>query len=86
MKPVEFPEQNMVFVANGCEDLPGCRLKNEKFGTSEVISCWELEEKDIRLVLDQIASGETPKIYLSCMGGQPPVWLYCGSPFVKVGE
>lgn len=86
MKPVEFPEQNTVFVASGCEDLPGCKLKNEKFGTSEVISCWELEKEDIKLILKQITDGETPKIYLSCLGGQPPVWLHCGSPFVKESE
>lgn len=86
MKPVEFPEQNAVFVANGCENLPGCKLENKKFGTSEVISCWELEEEDIKLILEQIAGGEIPRIYLSCLGGQLPVWLHCGSPFVKESE
>lgn len=64
MKPVEFPEQNTVFTADGCENLPAYKCGNEKHGTSEVISCWELEENDIKLLLNQIAGGEVPKIYL----------------------
>lgn len=86
MKPVDFQERNTVFVANGCENLPACKLENEKFGTSEVISCWEFDEEDVKLLTEQLAKGETPRIYLSVLGGQPPVWLHCGSPFVKEGE
>lgn len=38
MYPVEFPEQNSVFVADGCDDLPACKQYNEQFATDEVIS------------------------------------------------
>lgn len=33
MYPVEFPEQNSVFVAEGCDDLPACKQYNEQFAT-----------------------------------------------------
>ena len=39
MMPVRFPEQNCIYKAEGCEDLPVCRQINEQFGVAEHISC-----------------------------------------------
>lgn len=76
MQPIPFPEQNSVHVAEGCVDLPTYRDKNEQFGTDEVISLWELSNEDIVEMLKQIKAGVRPSIYLSVIGGQPPVSLF----------
>lgn len=75
MKPIEFPEQNCMHVANNCMDLPTCRQHNEQFKTEEVTSLWELSDEDCVEVLKQIKRGIRPAIYLSVIGGQPPVSL-----------
>lgn len=77
MKPVRFPEQNCIYKAEGCEDLPVCRQINEQFGVAEYISCWQLTDQDLALILQQMKAGQRPAIYLSVVSGQPPVvmWL-----------
>ncbi len=42
----------------------------------EVISCWELSDEEIVLMLKQIQAGQRPAIFLSVIGGQPPVALW----------
>ena len=76
MSPVDFPERNAVFVAGGCDNLPACKQYNEQFGTDEIISCWELSDKDCADILKQIKAGNRPAVYLSVIGGQPPVSLW----------
>lgn len=76
MNPVSFPEQNSVFVAEGCKNLPAMKCKNEKFGTDEVISCWTFSDEELVQILKDIKDGKIPCIHLSVIGGQPPVSLY----------
>lgn len=76
MNPVDFPERNAVFVAGGCDNLPACKLHNEQFSADEIISCWELSDKDCVEILKQIKVGKRPAVYLSVIDGQPPVSLW----------
>lgn len=76
MYAVEFPEQNSVFVADGCIDLPTCKQYNEQFQTDEVISCWEFSDEEIVQILNDVKEGKRPQIFLSVVGGQPPVSLF----------
>ena len=76
MSPVEFPEQNSVFVADGCDDLPACNQYNEQFMTDEVISLWQLSDDDLVSILKQLKAGIRPAIHLSVIGGQPPVSMW----------
>ena len=74
MYPVEFPEQNSVFVADGCDDLPACKQYNEQFLTDEVISLWRFSDDDLADILKQIKAGIRPAIHLDVIVGQPE---YC---------
>lgn len=76
MQPVSFPEQNCVYVADKCLPLPACQQFNEEFQTIEVISCHELTDEEIVMMLKQIKAGQRPAISLSVIGGQPPVALW----------
>lgn len=76
MQPVEFSEQNCIYTADKCLPLPACRQMNEEFQTIEVISCHELTDEEIVLLLNQIKAGQRPAIFLSVVGGQPPVALW----------
>ena len=69
MIPVDFPERNCIYTANKCEPLPVCRQHNEEFNTVECISCLELTNEEIVLILKQIKAGQRPAIYLSVIGG-----------------
>lgn len=76
MIPVIFPEVNCTYTADKCLPLPACRQMNEEFNSIEVISCYELTDEEIVLMLKQIKAGHRPAIYLSVIGGQPPVALW----------
>ena len=53
MNPIEFSEQNAVFTAEGCDNLPACKQYNEQFQTDEVISCWEFSDDEIVQILKE---------------------------------
>lgn len=76
MQPVDFPERNCTYTVDKCLPLPVCRQVNEEFQTIEVISCHELTDEEIVLMLKQIKAGQRPAIFLSVIGGQPPVALW----------
>lgn len=76
MQPVDFPERNCTYTADKYLPLPACRQMNEEFGSIEVISCHELTDEEIVLMLKQIQAGQRPAIFLSVIGGQPPVALW----------
>lgn len=76
MQPVIFPEQNCTYTADKCLSLPSCRQMNEEFHTIEVISCHEFSDEEIVMMLKQIKAGQRPAIFLSVIGGQPPVSLW----------
>ena len=76
MIPVDFPERNCTYIADKCLPLPVCRQLNDEFNTLEVISCHELTDDEIVLMLKQIKAGQRPAIYLSVIGGQPPVAMW----------
>ena len=77
MNPVRFPEQNCTYTAEGCFDLPVYSQMNKQFGVAEYISCWQLTDQDLALILQQMKAGQRPTIYLSVVSSQPPVamWL-----------
>lgn len=76
MRPVSFPEQNCTYIADKCLPLPACKKLNEEFHTMEVISCYEFTDEEIIMMLKQIKSGHRPAIFLSVIGGKPPVALW----------
>ena len=76
MIPVDFPERNCIYTADKCLDLPAYQKMNEEFQTIEVISCYEMTDDEIVLLLKQIKAGHRPAIYLSVIGGQPPVAMW----------
>lgn len=76
MQPVNFPEQNCTYAADKCLPLPACQQFNEEFQTIEVISCHEFTDEEIVMMLEQIKEGQRPAMYLSVIGGQPPVALW----------
>lgn len=76
MQPVDFPERNCTYTADKCLPLPAYRQMNEEFRSIEVISCHELTDEEIVLMLKQIKDGQRPVIVLSVIGGQPPVALW----------
>lgn len=76
MNPVSFPEQNCVYTADKCLPLPARQQANEEFQTIEVISCHEFSDEEIVMMLKQIKAGQRPAIFLSVIGGQPPVALW----------
>lgn len=76
MQPVIFPEVNCTYTADKCLPLPACRQINEEFQPIEVISCHEFTYEEIVMMLKQINAGQRPAIFLSVIGGQPPVALW----------
>ena len=76
MNPVVFPEVNCTYTAEKCFPLPACRQINEEFGTIEVISCHEFTDDEVVKILKQIKEGQRPAIFLSVIGGQPPVAMW----------
>lgn len=76
MQPVSFPEKNCTYTADGCLDLPALQCVSEQFQAPEIISCWELSDEEIVMILKQIKAGQRPAICLSVIGGQPPVALW----------
>lgn len=79
MFSVTFPEQNSVFRKDGCMDLPALQEHNPEFDTMEVTSCWEFTDDELVQILKDVKAGKRPQIYLSVIGGQPPVSLYMRS-------
>lgn len=76
MNPVRFPEQNCIYTAEGCLDLPVYSQMNKQFGMPENTSCWELSDQDLALILRLLKAGQRPAICLSVIGGQSPVALW----------
>lgn len=76
MFPVTFPEENSVFRKDGCMDLPALQEYNHKFDTMEVTSCWEFTDDELAQILKEVKAGKRPQIFLSVIGGQPPVALF----------
>lgn len=70
MNPIQFKEQNVTYIAEGCNDLPAHKAKDQ------IISCWKLTKEE----LEQI--NKTGVIWFSVMGQlQPPIWLGTENPF-----
>lgn len=59
MKPTEFEGHNVVFAKDQPQYEPLPAFVDPKDPNSEVISCWELSEDDLKKI------NETGKIYLS---------------------
>lgn len=70
MKPINFKEQNVTYIAEGCNDLPAHKAEDQ------IISCWKLTKEE----LEQI--NKTGIVWFSVMGQtQPPIWLGIETPF-----
>lgn len=76
MEPVNFEQVNRRYVKDGCDDLPVYECYNDQYNTKECISCFELTDEEIEIVKRQIEEGKRPAVYLSVLGGQPPVGLW----------
>ena len=76
MQPVEFQEANCTYTAARCLPSPACHPINKEFNTIEFISLHEMTDEEIVLMLKQIKAGQRPAIYLSVIGGQPPVSMW----------
>ncbi len=80
MIPVKTEYANIVFTAEGCEDLPGTLAVNEN-GIPEIETCWELTPGE----LDRV--NKTGRIYLYVMGRSiPPVALTTASQITFGGN
>lgn len=80
MIPVKTDYANIVFTAEGCEDLPGTLAVNEN-GFPEVETCWELSEEELAQVT------QTRRIFLYTMGrGVPPMLLTTASQLAIGGD
>jgi len=66
MKPIKFPEQNIVYAENQPEYLPLPAFKNDS-AQGEVISCWQLDWKERLRIL---WSG---KLWVSLMSFNKPL-------------
>lgn len=77
MKPVPFPEQNIVFYPpEGMEDKCG-RLPAFR-GEGQVISCWRLR------FWERLQLLFTGRLWFSVIGNeQPPVWFGVRCPFLR---
>jgi hypothetical protein len=77
LRPIKFEEANITFTGpEGIGDLPACRVTDTNGRTIEIVSCWELSDRD----LEEINSNR--RIWLSVTGpGQPPVALLVDYPF-----
>jgi hypothetical protein len=72
---------NKVYTGEGCMDLPA-----HADGT-QITSCWEPSEEEMKVLWEALSKGEAPKIYLSILGNiQIPVWITAENPFILVGE
>lgn len=72
MKPIQFKEQNVTYKAEGCNDLPAHKAKDQ------IISCWKLTKEELEQV------NKTGVIWFSVMGqSQPPIWLGTDNPFIQ---
>lgn len=70
LKPVPFEEQNIVYVAPGCGDLPAFQ------DGRQIITCWEISDEQLQVLSD------TKRIYLWVTGAaQPPVSVCVDYPF-----
>lgn len=82
MKPIQFPESNMVL--NKPENMTDeeCSSLPIFTGNSQCISCWELDEEELELIQ------KTGKIYISVFSGntQPPICPMVISPFEESGR
>lgn len=80
MKPIEFPEQNVIFAKDQPEYLP---LPAHKTADGEVISCWSLT---LRERLKVLLRGQ---IWWSVLTFNQPLQPQCpfvDKPFVKAKE
>lgn len=76
MKPIKTEHSNVVFVKEGCLDLPGTAYKYAD-GTPGVETCWELSPEE----LEQVK--KTGRVYLYTVGeGVPPMFLSVKSELV----
>lgn len=80
MKPIKTDYSNIVFVKEGCSDLPGTAYKYDD-GTPGVETCWELSPEEMEQVR------KTGRIYLYTMGNSvPPMFLSSESVLRFGGE
>ena len=80
MIPVKTDYSNVVFTADGCEDLPATLAVNEN-GVPEIETCWTLSDEELAQV------NKDRRIFLYVMGRSiPPVLLTAASQLVVGGE
>lgn len=70
LKPVDFEERNVTFVAEQCGDLPAHQAEDQ------ITTCWEVSDEMLQEITDN------RRVWLTVFAkGQPPVLLFSGYPF-----
>lgn len=67
MKPVETEYSNIIFVADGCVDLPATICQNLDLNRQEIETVWELSDEEIQ----QITKGRRLYVYIVGNSVQP---------------
>lgn len=68
LKPIETPETNIVFVMDGCGDLPAVKCHDPETKMDYVETVWEVSPAELKVIQ------ETGKIFISVLGhGIPPM-------------
>ena len=49
MNPIQFKEQNVTYIAEGCNDLPAHKVKDQ------IISCWKLTKEELKQIKEEIS-------------------------------
>ena len=71
MKPVKTEYSNIIFVADGCGDLPATICQNLDLQRQEIETVWELSDEEIQ----QITEGR--RLYVYIVGASVPPLAIC---------
>ena len=74
MKPVKTEYSNIIFVADGCGDLPATICQNLTLNRSEIETVWELSDEEIKQIT------ESRRLYVYISGKSVPPMAICTEP------
>lgn len=71
MKPVKTEYSNIIFVADGCGDLPATICQNLTLNRSEIETVWEPSDEEIKQIM------ESRRLYVYISGKSVPPMAIC---------
>jgi len=80
MKPIETPDTNAIFQAEGCFDLPATKCHDPRTGLNYIQTVWELSPQELKQV------NETGLIFVSVMGESIQPILVSTESILEEGE